>query len=325
MVFESVVYEHAAQIIGKTPWEVSRSKELVVAAHAAAYNLYRQQAVVVGIDVYNVEAEGYGAVIEPQAGAGIPSFKEHLCATTAEILDLPTLNPDTAGRLPMIIAAARDLQSRLPQAEVLVPCSGPFSLAANLCGLENLLCDVLTEPEVVRRALHKLTVGQAAFCARAAAAGLGVILFESAASPPLVPPDLFRELLLPALQELFQAVAPYGVLPWCIIGGNTAPIAKPMLETGARYVICPVEADQEAFIDEVAGHPEVMVRVNMSPAVFCSSDVRPAIAEAQRVMAIASRRANTCIGSGVLPYEAVPQTVLAVRDFVAAAATASIS
>jgi uroporphyrinogen decarboxylase len=50
MKFEPAVYEHAAKLIGKTIWEISRSKELIVEAHRTAFELYRHTPVVVGID-----------------------------------------------------------------------------------------------------------------------------------------------------------------------------------------------------------------------------------------------------------------------------------
>lgn len=317
MKFEPAIYEHAAKIIGRTPWEVSRSQERMVEAHAAAFEIYGHRPVVAGIDVYNLEAEGYGAVVAQPEGAGIPSFKEHLCHETTEVLDLPDLDPAVSGRIPMVIAAAAELRQRLPEALVMVPVSGPFSLAANLCGLENLLCDALTEPDTVREALDKLTQGQIRFCRAVADAGLGITLFESAATPPLVPPPMFRELVLPALQSLFQAARTHsGDAPSCIIGGNTAPILEPMLETGTRYVICPGETDQAAFMEGMKAHPEIMVRINMSPAVFCTGDETRARVEADRVMALAAGRDKVCIGSGVLPYEACTELVLKVKEYI---------
>ena len=62
--FTPVIYEHAARFVGRTPWEVSRDAELMFAAHRAAYLEYRQQVIAVAIDIYNLEAEAYGAKVE---------------------------------------------------------------------------------------------------------------------------------------------------------------------------------------------------------------------------------------------------------------------
>ncbi len=317
MKFLPAVYEHAAKLIGKTPWEVSRSKVLMVAAHQTAFELYHHIPIVVGIDVYNLEAEAYGAEIIEPAGEGIPSFKTHLCKDAAGILDLSEFDIEQSGRLRMVIEAAKELKALLPDAVVKVPVSGPFSLAANLCGLENLLCDAMTEPETVVAVLKKLTAGQLRFCKAIADAEVGITFFESAATPPLVPPTMFKEMVLPALRELLQGAAEFlGEPVPCIIGGNTEPILEDLLATGAQYVICPSETDQAAFMRKMKQHPEVMVRMNMNPAVFCSGDLLAAYKEADRVMALAQGHRKVCLGSGVLPYEAVPETVLNVMNYV---------
>ena len=82
MKFEPAIYEHAAKLIGKTPWEVSRDKDLIVQGHKAAFELYRHTPVVVGIDICNLEAEAFGSVIAEPNGDGIPAHGEHLCEDT---------------------------------------------------------------------------------------------------------------------------------------------------------------------------------------------------------------------------------------------------
>ncbi len=317
MKFEPAIYEHAAKLIGKTPWEVSRSKGLMVRGHKAAFEKYGQCPVVVGIDIYNLEAEAYGGVVAQPGGEGIPALKDHLCNKVAGIPELSDFDPATSGRLGMVVDAAKALQGELRDAVVKVPVSGAFSLASNMVGLETLLCDALTDPEDVDAALKKLTRGQLLFCKAIADAGVGITLFESAATPPLVPPHMFTETVLPALHDLIEGASGFlGEAVPCIIGGDTLPILEPMLSTGTKYVICPGETDQAGFMKTMEAHLDVMVRINMNPAVFCSDDTMAAFAEADRVMALAKGREQVCLGSGVLPYEAVPETTLAVKGYI---------
>lgn len=317
MKFEPAIYEHAARVIGRTPWEVSRSQSLIVQAHRAAFELYHHTPVVVGIDIYNLEAEAFGATVARPDGEGIPSMEKHLCSEVSDILDLPDYDPAKSGRLGMIVEAARELKEQLPEAVIKVPVSGPFSLAANLCGLENLLCDAMTDPDTVEAALKRLALNQRRFCNAISGFGVGITFFESAATPPLVPPKMFNEIVLPALQGLISGAAGFlGMTVPCIIGGDTEPILEAMLSTGTQYVICPGETDQAAFMKKMEKHPEVTVRINMKPGVFCKTDPAAAFAEAERVMKLARGREKVCLGSGVLPYEAVPETVLAVKKFI---------
>ena len=57
------VFEHAAALIARTPWEVSRDAELLFQAQAAAFRLYRHQPLIVAIDHYNLAPEACGGVL----------------------------------------------------------------------------------------------------------------------------------------------------------------------------------------------------------------------------------------------------------------------
>ena len=80
------VYEHAAKIINRTPWEVSRNGELIYQAHAAAYEFYQQTPIMPGIDIYNLEPEAYGAVIEEPVSHNIPAIRHHPLSSAAELV-----------------------------------------------------------------------------------------------------------------------------------------------------------------------------------------------------------------------------------------------
>ena len=314
MFFEPAIYEHAAKVIGRSPYEVSRSEELVFQAHKTARETYHHTPIVVGIDIYSLEAEAYGAKISSPEGNAIPSIVGTLCLETADVISLPSYNPRKDGRIPLFLRAAKRLKEALPEAVVKIPVSGPFSLASHLTGLETLLCDCLTDPAIVKVALKKIIDDQRRFCEAAKEYGIGVTFFESAASPPLVPPPLFRSLILPALKDLIASAADiFGETIPCIIGGNTALIIEDILQTGTKYVICPYETDQTLFMAIMQEYPDVMVRVNMNPSVFCSADIEPAFCEAERVKKLTLGRKKVCIGSGVVPYEAVTETILSVK------------
>src|SRR5271169_2435987 len=76
--FSPAIYEHAARFVGRTPWEVSRDPELLFEAHRRAWLEYRHTPVCVGIDIYNLETEAYGAKIPAPDGAGIHAGREFL-------------------------------------------------------------------------------------------------------------------------------------------------------------------------------------------------------------------------------------------------------
>ena len=225
IAFTPAVYEHAARFVGRTPWEVSRDPELMFEGHRRAFLEYRHQVIVVGIDIYNLEAEAYGARIEPCEGDAIPAIHEPLLATMAEGLALPPFDPRRDGRIAMAIGVGQRLKRDFPQADVRIPVAGPFSIAFNLCGITSLCEHSRLQPENLAQLLLHLAENQAVLCRAVAAAGLDVAFFESAAVPPILSPRQFRELELPALKRILQLAAEcLGHPVPCIMGGNTFPI-----------------------------------------------------------------------------------------------------
>ncbi len=316
MEFQPVVYEHAAACIDKSPWEVSRDPDLLFHAHSEAFEKYHHNPIVVGIDIYNLEVEAYGATVGQPTDNTVPSLATHPCDSITQAHGLPLLDPASDGRIPMIIQTAQRLAAKYPDSDLKVPVSGPFSIAANLVGLNELLCDILQSPDQVRDALLHLVDGQVEFCRAVASAGIGISFFESAASPPILSPALFERSVYPALAEIMKKASPLvqGQLG-CVVGGDTELIIESIIEAGASYVICPGETNQQMFMHRMQSYPDVEVRVNMNPGVFIGSDAEAAKKEAGRVYSIASQRPNTSVGTGVLPFETNSDLVIAVRDY----------
>jgi uroporphyrinogen decarboxylase len=311
MNFAPSVYEHSAKFINKSPWEVSRNAELIFKAHLEAYRVYKHNPIVVGVDIYNLEAEAYGAKIEDAGGNETPAVLEHICSSVAEISQLSPFDPEKAGRIPIAIEAAKRLKEELPDADIRIPVSGPFSIASLLLGFDSLLCETIMSPEETRKALEYLAGNQANFCREIIKNGLGVAFFESAAAPPLMSPETFREIELPPLKKIIKSASEItGRTVPCIIGGNTFPILDEILSTGTGYVICPYETDQKAFMEKMREHPEVMTRINMSPKVMTQENDEQLNAEISRVLELAQGREKACIGTGGLAYDAIPENVL---------------
>jgi uroporphyrinogen decarboxylase len=316
MRFVPVVYEHAAALIGRRPYDVARDADLLAAAHAAAFERYHHSPVVAGIDVYNVEAEAYGAQLRDAGGISIPTIETSPCGGVKDLLSLAPLDPSTGGRLPLVIEAARKLRERCSGARVAIPLSGPFSIAQGLLGMEGVLYATMEEPDTVHDALMVIAGHLGPLVQRIHDAGCESILFESSASPPLLSPALFRTLEIPALALIgatHRRVT--GRTMPMILGGNTLPVINDLIRAGAGSVICPAELDGSRFLDAMSAFPDVEVRINMRPGVFAAS-VEEAIAGAGQAIALARRRDNVCIGSGVLPFDAKPDIVLRIKHLI---------
>ncbi|WCJ60164.1 uroporphyrinogen decarboxylase family protein [Fontisphaera persica] len=317
--FTPAVYEHAARFVGRTPWEVSRNPELLYAGHRAAWLTYHHTPVVVGIDIYNLEAEAYGAHITVPEGNGIPAIHEPLVDSVEAGLALPPFDPQRDGRLPMVIAVAQRLKRDLPEADVRLPVAGPFSVAFNLRGIQNLCEDVALRPQLTARWLMQLADNQARFCRAIAAAGLDIAFFESAAAPPLLSPRQFREIELPALQRILSLAADIVGHPVpCIMGGDTFRIYDELMSTGTHFVVCNVETNQAAFVARAkVEHPHVRIRVNMDAAIVACDQPERIYREIDRIVALTAGHPNCLLGTGCLPYETPPGNVQLIKDYLA--------
>lgn len=309
------VYEHAAALIGATPWEASRDADVCHHAHREAWLLYRHFPVVVGIDIYNLEAEALGCEVRRPAGTGIPAITEPIAASCADVREMPLLDP-AAGRIPMMIEVARRLAAEFPEADVRIPVSGPFSVAQNVVGLNRLMEDVALAPGEVREMLEHLVDGQVRFARAVIDAGLSVAFFESAAAPPLLSPAQFREIEAAPLQRAMHDVGEIaGAAVPCIIGGHTAPIVPELLATGTGFLICPAETDREQFLAATMDAPEVKVRVNLDPAVYTRGTREEIFAAIDEVVALAEMRPNVLLGTGAIPYETPAENLLAMKEY----------
>lgn len=317
--FNPSVYEHAARFAGCTPWEASRDPELLFQGHRDAWLEYRHTPIVLGIDIYNLEPEAYGAHVHDPGPDGIPAIQHPLFSSLDDAFDVPPFDPARDGRIAMVLDTGKRLKAALPEADVRIPVAGPFSIAFNLLGITPLCENVGLRPADTARLLMRLAENQSVFTRAIIDAGLDVAFFESAAAPPLLSPRQFRAVELPALKQILQATAAIaGHAVPCIMGGDTVKILDDLLATGTGYVVCNVETNQQRFVDQLcASHPHVNVRINMDPLVVACHDAARIHAEVDRILAIAAGRPNCLMGTGCLPLETPPSNIRLIRDYLA--------
>lgn len=317
--FTPVIYEHAAQFVGRTPWEVSRDPELMFEGHRRAYLEYHQQVIAVAIDIYNLEAEAYGAKVAASTPDAIPAIHQPLLSSLEEGIALKPFDPQRDGRIAMMLAVAQRLKREFPEADVRLPVGGPFSIAFNLRGINDLCLDAALRPEVLAKMLMRLAENQAVLCRAVAQAGLDVAFFESAATPPILSPKQFHEIEMPALRRVLEIASECVGHPVpCISGGNTYPVLDDILSTGTNYLACNVETNQAAFVERVCRtHPHVKIRVNLDPGVVACHDPQRIYRAIDHVLEITAGRTNCVMGTGAMPLETPPSNMRLIREYLA--------
>jgi len=317
--FIPAVYEHKAALIGQTPSAIARDPLLLERAMLREAELYGADTLTAGVDVYNVEAEAAGCRVSFPATNDVPAIEERAIGPGEPVRRRPRPDPERDGRMPVFLEAGRRVQERIGDRVVIRGAlSAPFSMACEMAGAEAVLTALVEYPDWIEDLLEfcagiTVTYGRA-FLRR----GLGVVLFDSHASPPLVSPRLYRSLILPPTAGVIAALrrdAGRGPIPY-IVGGDTALILDLILETGTDNVLCDFKADLDVFLRRLRDRP-VLLRANMDPRFLLTASPSR-IEEAARLLIARGRlHPQFILGTGILPYDLAPEKVLAVRGALA--------
>lgn len=318
-LFMPAIYEHKAWFIQDTPSRVSRDVDLFERAVMAEYEQLRPDALVIGMDVYNLEAEAAGCKVTFYEGddPSIPGIApgSHSVGPGDDLAGREVPNPLRDGRMPINIEVARRVVRALSR-EVWVrgAVSGPFSLAVSLIGAEELFLSTLDEPEFARAALAYAGRVIREFGQAYIDVGADVIVFDSQASCDLLSPDMYREFVLPVMKDLIAYFQQRGVrdVP-LIIGGNTTPICDALIDSGANNLLCDFKSDWDEWFTrcKAAGRS---LRRNMNPAFIQSGTPDAIHAAAAGMIAEAQGYGGFIMGTAVVPYGTPTENLLAVRE-----------
>jgi len=313
--FCPAVYEHKAALVGTTPSRMSRDAGLFERAILREAEVYRPDMLTVGCDVYNVEAEAAGCKVRFYDSNDVPSISERAVEVGEDIAKRRLPDPEKDGRMPVCLEAGERVERRFGRDMIIRGAlSAPFSIACELAGDEAVLVAMVDNPAWV--------TGLIAYAARITEAygrafirrGLGVILFDSHAAPPLVSPSLYRKLILPPTAAVIRALKNALEIPLVpyIIGGDTAGILDAIVETGTNNILCDFRADLGRFVDRLKNLP-LLVRANLDPRFLLTASGPDIQAKTRELLAAGRRHPGFMLGTGILPYDLPPDKAIAVR------------
>lgn len=312
------IYEHKAWFVGRSPSTVCRDADLLTRALRAEYEEVMPDALTVGVDVYNIEAEAAGCsvVFYPEGDNSVPALSHEgrpfQDGDRVSALKIP--DPAKDGRMPLMIEVAgrivKELGNEVPVRGAL---TGPCSLAAGLMGAEDFMLLTLTDPSAARELLEYCAETTIRFGRAFAATGCGVVMFDSQASPELLSPDAYRELVVAPTSHVISELRKEGVahVP-LVIGGNTTDILEDYLQTGANNILCDVKADPQRFLETCSRHGRAYRR-NIDSSGFLSSDLEELGSCVRREIALAKGYAGFILGTAVVPYGTPTEVMETVR------------
>lgn len=317
--FMPAIYEHKAWFIGETPSSISRSEDLFFRAIMAEYEAIGPDSLVVGVDVYNLEAEAAGCQCTFYEGddTSIPGIKpgNHVVSLNTDLEALRVPNPLRDGRMPINVRVAERVVREVGrQVWVRGAISGPFSLAISLMGSEDLFVACIDDPDFVARLLGYCEKVIRDFAKAYIDAGAELIIFDSQASPELLSPAMYEEFVLPVMQRLTGFFERNGVrdVP-LIIGGNTTPIADLLMETGCNNLLCDFTGDWDEWSDKCRAAGRALRR-NMAPRFIETSTPEEIYKRAAEMIAEGIDLPGFILGTAVIPFGTPTENVLAVRQ-----------
>ena len=211
----------------------------------------------------SVEAECFGATV-CVSDDEVPTVKGRLIndMDEAEALEIPAVG---SGRTSLYIDAIKNACEKITDRPVLAGMIGPFSLAARLLDVSEIMMDCYDDPDMVHLVLDKATQFLIEYAKAYKAAGAnGIVMAEPVAG--LLSPMLEEEFSSPYVKRIADAIQDDEfVLIYHNCGDNVPKMLGSILSTGCAAYHFGNSVDMEN--DIIAQVPEnIVVMGNVDPA-----------------------------------------------------------
>ncbi len=311
--FAPAIYEHAAFLIGKTPSVVAQDIDLIVKAHMKAYDTYGHDLMSTGIDIYGVEAQAMGCEVDFPNNSETPSVTGHLLAESTDLRLIKIPDPEKTGRMPLYLEGAQQLK-KIFEHEVLVSGTvvGPFTLAALIRGFENIVMDIVYQPEFYDKLMELCLKVTKSFGDAFIKRGVGITINESWCSPPLVSPSLYKSSIKKYHKALIDHFKTRKVSTALIIGGDTQPIFDQLIDAGSSILIADYGCDVKKC-KELAIEHGITLRANVDPKLVYEGPCEKIYDEGIKVLEKGAPGGRFILGMGVVPYDTSVENVLALK------------
>ena len=219
-------------------------------------------AAVVSLMDLSVEAECFGATVR-FSDSEVPTVTGRLIhdMDQAEALAVPAVGSARSG---LYIDAIRRAAEQVTDRPVLAGMIGPFSLAARLLDVSEIMMDCYDEPEMVEVVLQKATAFLIEYARAYKAAGAdGIMMAEPVAG--LLSPSLEEEFSSPYVKQIVDAVQDdsFAVI-YHNCGDNTPRMLDSILSTGAMAYHFGNSVDMREMLEKIPS--DVVVMGNVDPA-----------------------------------------------------------
>ncbi|MBQ4141119.1 MAG: uroporphyrinogen decarboxylase family protein [Clostridia bacterium] len=252
----------SVSLLGVSVRELIASSELQAKGMRAVADETDASASVSFMDL-SVEAEAFGATVCVSEDE-VPTVKGRLVSDEdeAEALEVPKVG---SGRTGVYIEAVRKAVELITDRPVLAGMIGPFSLAARLLDVTEIMMDCYDDPDMVHLVLEKTTAFLIEYAKAYKATGAaGIVMAEPVSG--LLSPALEEEFSSPYVKKIVDAVQDDGFsVIYHNCGDNVPRMLDSILTTGAAAYHFGNSVDMEK--DIIAKVPSsTLVMGNIDPA-----------------------------------------------------------
>ena len=236
------MHEFAMKEIGAGPKEFYRNPELLVHGTLEVQDKFGIDVPVLDYDVYNIEAEAIGQKIifgedhMPDVDRTRPLIRDR-----EDLKKIRTPDFDSQGRFAHVIEMNRIFRKVLGgHTEATLRFCAPFSLAANIRGIEQLLMDIYADPDFARslfeRVVEELLTPWILRLKEEFPNAGSISGDDATGSLPIVNLDILREWIVPYVLRLRDLCGPEIYVPnW--VGEHLLKNPAEMLDVKRR--VCP--------------------------------------------------------------------------------------
>lgn len=304
------VFGHAAILSGVALEDYVQNGDLLARCQIKALERYDYDAVFALMDV-SVETEAVGSKLNYRANQ-YPDIISHALSNGGAIEGLSMPNPHEAARMPELLKAVRRLRQEVGDDVLVVGCVlGPMTLATQLLGMETTLYLAIDEPERFVSLLDFATEVVIRFGIAQIEAGAHLpIVFDPSSSPAVIPPQFYREFVLPHLERQFKAFKQTGaVANWLHTAGPTKSVLPFYPRAGvdiANFDYCVDPADAHQTV------PRTCLNGNIKSLSFIDETPETIERESFRLLDQFSNRGGFILSSGCeIPPESEPGNIAA--------------
>ena len=265
----------------------------------------------------SVEAECFGATI-CVSDDEVPTVKGRLIndMDEAEALEVPTVGSCRSGLYVDAIKKASELITDRP---IFAGTIGPFSLAARLLDVSEIMVDCYDDPDMVHLVLEKATSFLIEYSKAYKAAGAnGIMMAEPVAG--LLSPSLEAEFSAPYVKKIVDAVQDDEfIICYHNCGDNVPLMVDSIVTTGAKAYHFGNAVDMKDMLDKMPD--DVLVMGNVDPAgVLRMGSPETVKNETLRIMENCCTYQNFVISSGcdippMTPWENINAFFAAVDEY----------